>query len=294
MDCRQAASAVFSPEGTELLRQVGADSALVCLDLPLDSQGRLHPGRHDGPPVAWQGENRRACYLNLSGIKDLTSYLSLPPPGKLMLSCHCPAPGTDMDTVLAGMEQGTARLAILPARAYSDAELDRLRLRCAATGRKAVLIQVMTATARACFFDGGKEPGTWDWETFTSGEAPFPSLDCGPARVRLLPRDALLHPEMVLACAKEGADLVIVFSDSFGEEERLLAGTRTIEQAAVALCSPQGAGIFMPPEAHQPWTQALTGPDGHCQAELDTGKTRKKRFQDRIDYKTLMARVYLN
>ena len=93
---------------------------------------------------------------------------------------------------------------------------------------------------------------------------------------------------MVLACAKQGADLVLVFSRRFDATIRLLGGARTIEQTAVAVCSPEGGGIWMTPEGHQRWQEVLAQPGESCHLLLDTARTRRKRYQDRIDFATLL------
>ncbi|MDD2467087.1 MAG: hypothetical protein PHI97_24095 [Desulfobulbus sp.] len=78
-----------------------------------------------------------------------------------------------------------------------------------------------------------------------------------------------------------------MFTRLFDERVCLLAGARTIEQTAVAVSSPQGAGIWMTAEGHQRWGEVLAQTGTYCTTVLDSGKTRVKRFQDRIDYRTL-------
>jgi len=292
MDCRQAPSALISPHGTLLLEKRARTSKLMRINLPLNDDGLLKSGQRLKRLATRPGALARSCYLNLTGIGDLTPFLQLPQPGRLQVCCHCPGPQADLATILAALKatgDGTDRLHILPARDYSEAELDDLRRQCAATGQKAALVRTAASGAIAHWFDGGEEAAAWTWDTPAGEkEEPFPARDCGPARVRLLPHNALRHPEMVLACAKEGADLVVIFSRLFDETVRLLGGARTIEQAAVAVCSPEGAGIWLPPQGHRRWEEVLAAPGEHCRLVVDTTLTRTKRFQDRIDYATLL------
>lgn len=291
MDCRMAPSALISAHGAVHLEKTARSSRLIRINVPLNSQGHLKAGQRLKRLAGRNREQMHGCYLNRSGISDLTSLLNLPQTGRLRLLVHCPDPETGLQPSLAGITAGdrmAETLHILPTGHYQDIAVENLHLWCSASGQKAVFNRITEKGETLYWLDGKKESRSWRWDSRHGqpGE-PFAVYDCGPARVHLLPGSALLHPELVLACAKQGADLVIIFSQLFNETVCLLAGARTIEQTAVAVSSPQGAGIWMTPEAHQRWAEILARPGEHCDALLDTTRTRIKRFQDRIDYHTL-------
>ncbi|WP_310598617.1 carbon-nitrogen hydrolase family protein [Desulfobulbus sp.] len=292
MDCRQASSILVSPHGTLLLRKCARTSKLIRIDLPLNDDGLLKAGQRFKRLAARPRAHMRSCYLNMGGIADLTSFLQLPPPGRLSVWCHCldpeEAPASRFAALSTTAVSGKV-LHILPTSDYSDNELERLRRWCTATGLKATLIRATAAGAAALWFDGKTEPKVYPWDDPPCRDnARFPTFDCGPARVCLMPQAALYHPELVLSGAKEGTDLAVIFSPQFDDTVRLLGGVRTIEQAAVAVCSPEGGGIWMPPQGHRRGEEVLAQPGGHCCLTVDTAVTRNKRFQDRIDYFTLL------
>lgn len=291
MDCHKAPSALISDQGVVHLEETAGISKLIQADIPLNSEGRLNAGQRLRCLSGRNREQMRACFLNRTGISDLTSLLNLPQPGRLRLCCHCPDPATGLQPILAEIKAGDRMadtLHILPTSHYTDADIEGLRVWCAAVGQKVVLNRITERGEVLSWFDGKEEPQSrlWNSDDGRSGE-PFPVFDCGAARVHPVLSAALHHPELVLACAKQGADLVLIFNRFFNETVCLLGGARTIEQATVVVSSPQGAGIWMTPEGHQRWAETLAGPGEHCTAVLDTGTTRAKRFQDRIDYRTL-------
>jgi len=294
MDCRKAPSALISNQGAIHLQKVARKSKLVRANVPLNSDQSLKGGHRLKRLANRHYEQMHACYLNRAGISDLTSLLQLPRTGQLQLCCHCPDPKTGLRPTLSEIEasSGTAAtLHILPTGHYDDTDIDGLRVWCAATGQKVVLSRSSESGESLYWFDGKEQPRSRSWDSehgCEDEEGDFPVFDCGAARVHLVPGCGLHHPELFLACAKQGADLVILFNRSFNDKLCLLAGARTIEQVAVALCTPQGAGIWTTPEGHQRWGEMLAGPGEHCTAILDTGRTRNKRFQERIDYRTLL------
>ena len=292
MDCRKAPSAFISSQGAVQLNKAARTSRLVRVNVPLNRDGSLKGGQRLKRLANRNCERIQACYLNRAGISDLTSLLQLPQNGQLQLCCHSPDPTNGLHPTLAAIESSgrTAEtLHILPSGTYEENDIDGLRFWCAATGQKAVLIRNSENGESLYWFDGKEPPRVRKWDSEQVGETgAYPAFDCGAARVHLVSGAALHHPELFIACAKMGADLIIVYARCFDEKHCLLAGARTIEQAAIVLCSPLGGGIWTPPEGHQRWGETLSVPGEHCTAILDTTKTRKKRFQDRIDYHTLL------
>ena len=290
MDCRQGPSAVFDPHGATLLNCSSPDSRLLLVDLHLNADRQLATARRQR-----LAQRRMAdigdCYLNLAGISDLTSFLRLPPPGRLAIECLvAQSPGQTIEELTTaprfGEEQQT--LLVLPAGEYGDVALDRLQTLCAKTGLNIVVYRE-GENAGLYWLDGKGEPRCWPWQRHQPRETALPRIDCGSARVLLAPLAALRHPEPVLAGVKQGCDLVVTSEAHLSADDRLIAGVRTIEGLAVAVCAGNGSGVWMTPEGHQRWEEVLAGPGESCRYLLDTHRTRKKRFQDRVDYDRLLA-----
>lgn len=292
MDCREAPSALISAQGAVHLERTARSSRLMRVTVPLNREGQLKAGQRLKRLAGRNRAQMYECTLNRSGISDLGSLLNLPPTGRLQLYAHCPDRESGLHPTLTAIEASppmAETLHVLPTGAYAEGDIAGLRAWSAATGQKVVLNRIMEQGEVWYWFDGKEEPCSGQWDSgYDQSAEPFPVFDCAVARVQLLPACALLHPELVLACAKQGADLVIMFTQLFNERVCLLGGARTIEQAAVVVSSPQGAGIWMTAEGHQRWGEVLAQRGTYCTTVLESSKTRNKRFQDRIDYRTLL------
>lgn len=301
MDCRQAQTAVVSPQGTLLMQKQARTSKLMKMDLFLNDDGKLKSGLRIKRMAARKFTGLHDCYLNLSSLTDLTAFLQLPPPGQLLICCHCPGTTkSDLEKMYATIQENDTIagdvLHIFPFASDDDETMvPALRHWCGSTRHKATVPLVTPAGYQVYWIDGEKE--FLEQMPQAIGEEGSPSIlqfDCGPARIHILPFEGLYHPERVLASAKKGADLVIIFSSSFNETIQMLAGVRTIEQTALVVCSPKGAGIWMTPEGHQRWEEVLAKPGERCQYCLDTTRTRNKRFQDKIDFQILMRNASMS
>ncbi len=296
MDCRQAPSAVFNGHGTLLLNETTRKSKIIRTNLPLNGDNRLKSGQRIRRMAARQWAGMHDCCLNLSGITDLTSFLQLPSPGPLLIRCRAAgeqeqATGA-LETAIKDREGEVDTLHILPALPYNDTALDTIRALCSTSGQKVALCRETLLGLSFFWFDGAHAPQHILWSTDPKGVPDrLPHFDCGPARVLFAPFASLSHPETALAAAKQGCDLALACERSFSDDDRLLAGARTIDNLAIAVCSPEGAGIWMTPEGHQRWEEILAAPGESCRYLLDTNRTRKKRFQDRIDFETLLHGV---
>ncbi|ADW19233.1 Nitrilase/cyanide hydratase and apolipoprotein N-acyltransferase [Desulfobulbus propionicus DSM 2032] len=292
MDCRHAPSAIVSPQGIVQLQKCSRTSKLLRINLPLNADHKLLSGNRLKRLTSRSTDHVHPCTLNRTGIDDLTTFLHLPPPGKLEVRCHCSEQAGAIPPIRntnPNSEGGADTLHLLPINDYDDADMANLHDWCVSQGQKILLVRTMEAVKAVYWFDGHTRP--FSLGVFSDSVAmpiPFPCCDCGPARIHLLPERALYHPEMVLACAKEGADVVVIFSRSFTDAVQLLGGARTVEQVAVVVISAGGAGIWLPPEGHQRWQETLVQQGENGGVILDTRKTRVKRFQDRIDYPTLL------
>ena len=120
-----------------------------------------------------------------------------------------------------------------------------------------------------------------------------------------LPRD-LHHPETGVAHAKLGCDLLVSSMDTVETGDRVVMAGRSMDKVAVAVAGTECAFVCAPPKGHDRFAEVLVqrpaltaGPTSGAapdtsphQAEmlLDTGELRKRIFQDRIDFQTLLAR----
>ena len=149
-----------------------------------------------------------------------------------------------------------------------------------------LLVQQLTTKAKWHLFGPTGTPQPVLPQKNTSG---YIQLDIGPARLALIPFSALKHPETALAASKDGCDLIVSSSDQFNDDIKLLCGVRTINHLAVTLCTNSGAGIWMRPEGHERWQETLCKAGKSCTFILDTHLTRKKHFQDRVDFDQLFS-----
>lgn len=237
-------------------------------------------------------EHYHSCYRNLAGIQDLTSFLNLPTPGDLLIQCLIPAQRKEIshfnDIFPTHPVNPVASLFILPPLNFSATALKDIT-----TMAEKLKTWIITRhqTLDVCYLikpDGQKR----QWQHFS--EIPtqkdhFPMVSIGPAKVAIIPFSALRHPESVVAISKQGADLVVCPEFVWNREVKLLSGARTINHIAVAVCTRHGGGIWMRPEGHQRWQEKIAHPGERCSFTLDTSLTRQKKFQDRIDFNSLLA-----
>ena len=302
LDCRSGRSCLAAPDGQMLLDRKSEISTLMWARPPLDERGRLAGLRR----AEIMGRRRPGLYYralgNLTGIEDLTGFLKLPAPGLLDLYCLIPAAG---ENPVEALERRRRRfrpgaLIVLPKHRYDDSDLERLG-RLARSGRWAVTAARRTAAGLEYFWRG-KTENHWPWPAEISAGYDFPRLDYGPARILLAPLAELAQPELALSAAKWGCDLAVSSEHALNEEGAELASLRPIEQVALAVCAKNGAAIGHIPQGHKPGRgvrvladdlldDAAGGRSGDiCSCVLDTRETRRKRFQDRVDFEALFSR----
>lgn len=294
MDCRQAPSAVFDSCGNILLDSSHPDSRIFYANLPLNEDNMLNTGRRQLCLAARHFAGMHECYLNLAAISDLTSFLNLPAVGHLPICCPVPGQGENsLELLQRGIKEihdYPHALYILPAGDYSDGVLDMMEKLCKSSNHVIALrrdtpggstFHVLKGNGHSEKWSMGAHPETEEGATF--------HFDCGPARLFMAPFSVLRHPEATLAAAKRGCDLAIASEVSFSTDDRLLAGIRTIDNLAIAVCARDQAGVWMSPEGHQRWEENLGMPGDICRYTLDTRRTRKKRFQDKIDFECLLS-----
>lgn len=285
MDCRQGPSAVFGVDGEPMLDHCSAQTQLLLAEIPLDANGRLAAIRMQNRHILGDCTD---CALPLSGIADLTAFLRLPPPGPLTIHCLATSSTEQIIKMLQpGKQRNAADLYILPAAAYSDGALELLQSHCDARD-VAVCCTRLEQRPGIYWLQAQQSPRILELSTWAP-TASLPWIDYGPARILPIPSWGLRQPEPICAAAKQGCDLVICSAPAFSASDRLIAGARTIDNVATALCSDEGGGIWMTPEGHERWQETLAAPQAACSYLLDTQRTRHKKFQDRVDYEQLLA-----
>jgi hypothetical protein len=292
MDCRKSLSCVFDPWGQKLLEGQNDDSQIFYIELSLNDRGRLDNSQRQKCLADRCPQHYFDCYINLQSILDLTSFLDLPDPGLLNINCLVPErsenPLDSLKQISSHNGSLTDGLYILPDFDYSDSSLDEID-----NIAKATKIQIITCNTKnngLNYYVFGSEKGFLQWQLPSSildMTTEFPSLDFGPARVALLPFQGLRHPELAVALSKQGHDLLVAFDQDFTFDNRLMSGVRTIEHISIALSTINGAGIWFPPEGHQEWTEITISPGNLGSYSLDTHRTRRNKFQDRIDFDIL-------
>ena len=286
MDCRSGRSCLITPAGEMLLNQASDDTALMWAGLPLDERGRLAGLRRDEIMSSRRPASYYRALGNFSGITDWTGFLKMPAPG--LLDVHCLTPETGRDPLDCLEEHGgkfnPGSLVLLPRHQYSDQALDRLQ--ALASSAKVSVLASRRMDGLVCFWKG-QEERHWQMPDEAGLHDGFPRIDFGPARIMIAPLKDMLHPELALSAAKWGCDLAACSEHSLNEDQAELAALRPIEQIALAVCAKNGAAISLIPQGHQPGRGARAAAGDHCSYVLDTIETRRKRFQDRIDFDCL-------
>jgi predicted amidohydrolase len=312
MDFRSAASCLINPHGEMRFEDASRSGRHFLVDLPLTADGCIDQEHRRRRLTSRRPVHYPDAYLNLEAVSDLTAYYKLPPTERVSLVCVVPrpreAPADALRRVLDAGKNAAGDLWLLPAR-----EADLAPLSIEAIGRTATHhgITVLTGGVtggphghgrRYLAFQNAeadrqqKRPQQrrllqqWELPPWPFGdEGRFPRIRLGGLKILLAGLDALAHPELAVAAAKRGCDLVVAMESDLIPAQRLLAGVRTIEQLAVAACAPNSAGIWMPPEGHQRWGETSASAGQVCQQDLDVQFLRNKRFQDRVDFEVLLA-----
>ncbi len=284
MDCRASESCLYAPDGRLLFRGNSELSQIFQVELPLNASGCLENGHRRKRLAQRRPDEYHDIYLNLRQIRDLTALHGLPAPGRLEISCLTPQspehPADALSRLLASAAFPSKTLFLLPPFPYEEAAITAIEATAKQHGVDVLTRWIISERKSQIFFTA---------EDLTSpGYGVCPEFRYGPARIACPPFDGLAHPELFLAAAKRGSDLAVVLGENLSPETNLLAGARTIENLAVALCTPDGGGVWMYPEGHGRWEEVLAGPGELCRYTLDTSRTRQKRFQDSLDFTLLL------
>lgn len=294
MDCHDAVSCVYSPEGVELFSGSSRQSSVFLADLPLGENGKLPGGLRRERLKERTPERYAPIYLDLRLVEDLTEYYGLPQPAPLRVHCIVPdgnyPEAEAVERIIQGTGGGERDLYVLPPlpmtagdTLHSVAKRNGVGICAALTEAESIKTHAMwTAEGepmRICMGISGARDGF-----------PFPMLHYGPARLAMAPFDCFAHPELAVAFSKLGCDLVVLSEKELSKESRLLCEIKTVEGIAVAACARNGGFVAMTPMGHKRWEErSIEGP-GVCSYEIDIKRTRKKRFQDRADFELLLEK----
>jgi len=292
MDCRDAISCVYDPQGRELLSASSEESSVFFADLPLDEKGKLRgvfqrEKLKDRTPARYS-----PIYLDLRLADDLTAHYGLPKPAPLQVHCMAVGP-LEIDSLekkIQGIKGKGPALVVLPPLPL--ALVDKAAFHDLAKRNDIALCTTLlgegTERIHTMWMAEGAHAGFSPDRPVRNDGFPFPMMQHGPAKVAMAPFDSFVHPELAVAFSKLGCDLVVLSEEKIENDSRLLCEIKTVENVAVACCASNGAFIAMVPRGHERWEErSIEGP-GVCSYEIDIVRTRKKRFQDRLDFELLL------
>lgn len=280
----EAPSCCYDPDGRTLLEAASPESQIFLTPIPLQD-GRLPDQPCRAILAQRQVEQYGNIYLDLRLLDNLTDHFQLPPPGFLLIAAIAGAPGQlsspqYLSSLPAAHPTAGAILVVVPQGTAQVSECEVL----AGKYRLAILASLADPPGVIWATPAGVQVLPWP------PAVPYLTLDYGPARLAVCQPKALQHPELAVHLAKSGHDLAVVSAGALTAAERQIVSSRCLEQVAVALAAATGAHICLPPVGHQRWQEEKIDEAGQCQMVLDTAMTRRKRFQDRVDYALLLRR----
>ena len=294
MDCRKSASYLFDPAGDLLFEGRNEDSRLFMAEIPLDKDGKIAGIKRQTILAKRNPLFYRSIYLDRRLISDLTDYYELPQPGILNLELVVPEDGKFNSALIESnmlkyRNQGQL-LYLLPEMSACDFNLREVKrlaekyqagFAVAVKRDKSIMDYLLITHAETLKYTIG--------DSWQGTEVPFPVIKFGTAKIAIVPFDYFKHPELALGLAKTGCDLVLLPMQQLNGKDRLSARIKTTENIAVAVCANNGAALYMPPEGHLLWEKKPFKGTGIFSCEVDTVKTRKKNFQDRVDFELILG-----
>ncbi len=282
MDCRTAPSYAVMPEGTVLVDHTSDESRFFLVEYPLERH--CFPRRlREEMTALRRPQNYNAIALDASGLEDFPGMWGLPPAGPIEIRCLVPQVDIPSLEEIVRTPWDVPRLIVLPP------SVDGLPMKEVIRQSK----EDYFAVAGWTLAGGGRRlPALIHEGQVTSLDPGLGSVtvNFGPARIALVQSEALRHPETAVALSKQGCDIVVAQADSLSEDIRLILGIKSLERLAVAVAAPDGATICGPPDGHERWHETKLYEPGICAAVINTAKTRKKRFLDRVDLEALLCR----
>jgi predicted amidohydrolase len=286
MDCRTAPSFALTPEGTVLLDGTSEDSRIFFVEYPLEKH-RFPLSLREEMAAVRRPWDYNAIALDSSGLDDFPGMWGLPVAGSIEIRCLIPPPGrvspSDRGKALRTGESNAPRLLVLPP-GINGILLQEV-IRQSKEERTAIVLEIRSPSGSAlpALVSEGRL-------TCLSPGSNSAIVDFGPARLALVRSEALKHPEQAVALSKQGCDIIVSQAESLDGDTRLLLGVKCLERVVVAVAAPEGAIICDPPDGHERWHETMLWEPGVCTAVVDTARTRKKRFLDRVDLGVLLRR----
>jgi len=284
MECSEAFSCAYDAAGKALVETSSPCSAICCVEQPLVG-GRLISLR-EKRLSARTPSRYRPIYLDMRYAANMTAYCGLPAPEDLRVRC-LPGGSRDVARLLSGMEKTDGSLIVLPLLNTDDAQ---------------GLIQAIAGSSQMlgsaiCFGIG--ECGEADFRLLccmpdgtlrerNPKHDDFMPVDLDHARIALVSKEELLHPEAATALAKQGCDIAAVPALQLDRIERCVLGSRSIEQLAIAACGANVSFVCMPPVDHYRWEEEYREAPEGAVSVVEIEKLRKKHFFDRADYRLLL------
>ena len=303
MDCSKAVSTVIAPDGSVMEKMISPTSDLLLVEIPLDRNGKIAHGQRKARMALRNVDLYRQIYLD-PWTENLTGYYQLPKPGKITIHCLIPEDAkTDLNSiqqmeaiekqVMQHQSSGTS-LWVLPQTKPGEIDTTQF-MRLAAKHSTAFAFSVasdleektapasilVTSRGATSFIeDGVGKKG--------AGKFPYKILHLGPAALAMVPMDALRHPELGLVLAKLGCDMVLLSEATIPASDVRMGTIRTIDQLAIAGCSPSRAFIANMKNPLSDLKIIQRNHPGVCTLELDTSETRKKKFYGRADFDVIL------
>ncbi|MDP8306479.1 MAG: nitrilase-related carbon-nitrogen hydrolase [Candidatus Chlorobium antarcticum] len=289
MECQDAFSCAYASDGSVILERSSPVSEVFHLTLPL-VDGRLPSARAESLRTRVP-EHYRAMYLDMRYAADMTAYHALPAPEIVPVYClhgsiELLLGDAYVDSQLAEIDSVSGSVVVLPLMNAPNREEMIRTLKEASLAHGAVICTGIMLPNEppellCCRPDGSlvhRRPGSDE----------FSMIDLDHLRIALLSKEESYHPESVTALAKQGCDIAVVSAMSFDAADRLVLGSRSIEQVAVAASGANISFICMPPVDHYRWEERFSEGSECASMEIDVEKLRKKRFFDRIDAELLL------
>ncbi|MDQ1293705.1 MAG: carbon-nitrogen hydrolase family protein [Actinomycetota bacterium] len=293
LDCTRTRTYAVDPHGRVLLDRSSPEATTFLVDLPVRERApRDHggPGDHGGPRGLGDG--------NLAGPRRPESWRSLgletngphpeylwgrPPRGTVQVRAGAPQDGAEGwetrqgHTVIQVLPCGTGTGLPGPVGPVGIGDRAPTGDRVPAGGR--VLISADSLGPYLASAEGLER----------LGERPVLHRTLEQVRVAVTTPRYLAHPEAAAALARQGCDLVAVLADRLDPRQWALLATRCLERVPVAIVTPTAAGIFVPPEGHEPWRSEVRRTPGQVQIDLDVAALRRRSLFDRLDLEALCA-----
>jgi len=293
MDCRKSSSYLFGPAGKLLFEGRNKDSSLFMAEIPLDQEGKIAGIKRQAILAKRSPLFYQSIYLDRRLISDMTDYYELPQPGILNLGFVLAEDGKfDLALLESNMikyRNKSPLFYLLPEISPDDFNLSKIKklaekyeagFAVAVKNDKEMIDYLLITKAETLKYTMG--------DSLQDTEVPFPIIKLGSAKIAIVPFDYFEHPELPLALAKTGCDLVLLSIQHLDSQKRLLARIKTTENIAVAVCANNGAALYMPPAGHLLWEKKIFKGRGIFLCEVDTVKTRQKKFQDRVDFELIL------